>query len=159
MSFQDPESEIIDLFLEDQQKLNEAKNEKSWLSWMTDDTSIEQPIEYSQIDFQWMIIGEKLKKIDDADEPKIFDDDYFASLILEQEENLEFFSYTFIQNIIDYQFEKLTRFFMINLFLLYFFCFCLPYMTTLVSNDPETIISVFKLCFVPQIFLLCIEVV
>jgi hypothetical protein len=48
---------------------------------------------------------------------------------------------------------------MITVFFLYSFCFCLPYLITLVSEDPETIIMVMKICCIPQIFLACLEVV
>lgn len=66
--------------------------------------SIEFPVEYKCIDFKWLMIGEKLKHMNDKypDHKPLFDDDYFSEMIINQEENLEFFGNTVIQNIIDY---------------------------------------------------------
>lgn len=46
----------------------------------------EYPIEYSYIDFKWLMIGEKLKNMDGANTARkytstLFDDDYFAEII------------------------------------------------------------------------------
>jgi hypothetical protein len=109
----------------------------------------------------WLAIGEKLKLQDSEapERPTIFDDDYFAELIMQQEDNLEFFGNSVIQNIIDYQFEKQTKWFMQGVFYLYLFFFCCPYLLTLVYDDPVITTSVFKVCVLPQYLLLCIEVV
>jgi hypothetical protein len=118
-------------------------------------------MEYKFIDFKWLQIGEKLKHMDDKypDHKPLFDDDYFAELIIAQEDNLSFFGNSVVQDIIDYQFEKVTRRFMKGIFYLYVFCFVCPYLITLITDDPIIIINVFKICVLPQIILLCIEVV
>ena len=48
------------------------------------DMATEYSIEYSYIDFKWLIIGEKLKHMNQSDPPHrtVFDDDYFATLIM-----------------------------------------------------------------------------
>lgn len=99
----------------------------------------------------WLMIGEKLKFMDE-DKPQrkaLFDDDYFAEMIISQEENIHFYGNSVIQCIIDYQFEKVTRTFMQGVFCFYFFFFVCPYLVTLVSNDPKLIASVFKICLLP----------
>lgn len=54
--------------------------------------SIEQqyPIQHTYIDLKWLIIGEKLKAINDPEKLQNlnFDDLYFAEMILSQKEDL-----------------------------------------------------------------------
>lgn len=101
------ETEIIDRFLE---KLDKEENEaeNSQKTCCMDGPPAEFPIEFSFIDFKWLIIGEKLKHVDLpnslADHKLLFDDDYFATMLMAQEENLEFYGNSVVQNIIDYQF-------------------------------------------------------
>ena len=64
-----------------------------------------------------------------------------------------------IQRIIDYQFERVTRKMMQGVFFLYAIFFVSPYVITLVSDNPTLVMQVYKICFMPQILLLCIEVV
>lgn len=46
-----------------------------------------------------------------------------------------------------------------GIFCLYLFCFVCPYLLTLVYDDPYCIVTVQKICMLPQAFLLCIEIV
>ena len=42
---------------------------------------------------------------------------------------------------------------------LYLYGFVCPYLILLVTDDPKVTINVFKICLIPQILLLCVEVV
>ena len=71
-------------------------------------------IEHSFIDFKFLTIGEKIRH---ASEPEKlaklkYDHEYFANLIIEQEENSEFFMQSSINKLIDFQFETKTKRFM-----------------------------------------------
>ena len=80
------ESEIVDRFLsytEEQEKAVGCLDNCCSLGGGLDK---EYPIEYSFIDFKWLMIGEKLKIMDGVNTARkytstLFDDDYFAELI------------------------------------------------------------------------------
>ena len=125
------------------------------------ESKAEYPIEYAFIDFKWLRIGEKLKHMDQPipEHKPLFDDDYFATLIMKQEHDLDFFGNSVIQKIIDYQFAQSTRSVMLGIFYLYLLFFVCPYVITLISDDPTIVMQVYKICLMPQILLLCIEMV
>lgn len=97
------------------------------------------------------MIGEKLKHMDSKypEHKPLFDDDYFSEMIVSQEEDLDFFGNSIVQNIIDYQFEKCTRTYMQSVFGLYFFGFVCPYLILLTTDNPAVTVNVFKICLLP----------
>lgn len=64
-------------------------------------------IEHTYIDFKFLIIGEKLKHIDNLEEfySKKYDDEFYADLMLEPSENFKFYQTESAQKIIDCQFQ------------------------------------------------------
>ena len=74
----DIEEELIKQYLEKQTQ------EKATHSWNPIGRPVvEFPIEYTYIDLRWLIIGEKLKHLDQTwpAHKLIFDDDYFSEMI------------------------------------------------------------------------------
>lgn len=63
-------------------------------------------IEHSFVDFKYMIIGEKLKHLNEPEfnEDMKFDDLFYAKMMLYQRENDNFYTMRGAQKIIDYQF-------------------------------------------------------
>ena len=112
------------------------------------------------MDFKNLIIGEKIKCLDDDDElAKLhFDDEYFSNLLL-QEGNQEFYMETSVIKLIDYQWEFMTKDFMKGIFWFYMLCYIVPYSITLVNTNQEINRIVFNLCVLPQSFLLFIEMI
>lgn len=55
------------------------------------------------MDFQYMIIGEKISK-SSTDGNFVFDELYLSKLMIQPEQNVEFYQQDAIQKIIDYQF-------------------------------------------------------
>ena len=113
-------------------------------------------MQYKFIDFKWLIIGEKIKGT--SNHGGAYDDDYISEMIVSQWSNLSFFGNTIIQDMIDYQFHNFTRHLMTAQLFLYLVNFMCPYLITLVTDDPSIVIGVIKICIIPQIILLCIEV-
>ena len=112
------------------------------------------------MDFQWMIIGEKMRKYgelqdrieqirsDNQDMPQeeleeliekeqsqkfVFDDHYLSKMMI-QESSIEFYLMDATQKIIDYQFETTFRFFK-KLALLYIFGFLVPLLVIIFEKD------------------------
>lgn len=122
---------------------------------------VKKQVEFSYIDFKWLRIGEKLKHMDE-DNPEHtphFDDNYFAELILKQEENPTFFGNSSVQKIIDFQFEKKTKSVMRAIFHFYLVFYVAPYIVTLITDNRLVAFQVFKICLLPQFLLLTIEFV
>jgi len=64
-------------------------------------------VEHTYIDFKFLIIGEKLKHIDNLEEfdNMKYDDEFYADLMLEPSENFKFYETESAQKIIDCQFQ------------------------------------------------------
>lgn len=121
-------------------------------------------VEYSTMDFQWMIIGEKLESYTNSvnvlkeitDDPNfvnlpikeqnekiaaveserfVFDDHYLSQMMLQP--SIDFYLQDAIQKIIDYQFETTYRFFR-NLAILYILGFITPLLVIIFYNDAES---------------------
>lgn len=121
-------------------------------------------VEYSTMDFQWMIIGEKLESYTNSvnvlkeitDDPNfvnlpikeqnekiaaveserfVFDDHYLSQMMLQP--SIDFYLQDAIQKIIDYQFETTYRFFR-NLAILYILGFITPLLVIIFDNDAES---------------------
>ena len=109
---------------------------------------------------KYLIIGDKIKHLDDEEELKnlAYDDEYVAKLMMSSEENSDFYNQESVQKIIDYQFVQ-TKVGMKYLFWFYIFCYMIPYSITLVNNNVLIHLYVMKICVLPQIVLLIIEII
>lgn len=68
------------------------------------------------------------------------------------------FSKQTIQKIIDFQFT-ISKKFMKYQFWFYVIFYVCPYSITLITNDPYTSLTVFKLCIFPQVVLFTIKLI
>ena len=117
-------------------------------------------IEHTYIDFKFLIIGDKIKHLDDEEQLKnlSYDDEYLAKLMMSSEENPDFYMCESVQKIIDYQFVQ-TKKGMTYLFWFYIFCYMIPYSITLVNENVYIHLYVMRICVLPQVVLLIIEII
>ena len=110
------------------------------------------PIEHSYIDFNWLIINEKIRAINNVGADEVFnlrfDHLFYSELIMSQYDNLKFFSASSVRKIIDFQFE-ITKQFMEGQFWFYMIFFVLPYSITLLTTDRKTQFIALKICIIP----------
>lgn len=125
---------------------------------MRDEDIVQYPVEHSYIDFKWVIIGEKIRSIDTNKGEIVIDDEYIARLILMQQNNMEVFTLSTIQKLIDFQFVK-TKVFMSGLLWFFILFYIAPYSMTIIHDDIDTQITLFNFCFFSQIILLSIELI
>ena len=121
---------------------------------------IEFPIEHSFIDFDWLIIGDKIRFIDDHNHKanRRYDHLYYAELIWHQHDNIDLLSTYTMKKIIDFQFSIASRF-MEKQFLFYMIFYVMPYSVTLVGENEEVQLICLKVCVIPQIVLMIIKMI
>ena len=91
-------------------------------------------VEYSYMNFQNMIISEKIRKKEEFSKGKLkFNSLYFATLINQNPSNQEFFMKESVQKLIDFQYMTTFNFFR-NLFIVYGLGFALPFFHHLFKN-------------------------
>ena len=116
-------------------------------------------VEYSYIDFTWMIIGEKIENLH-RKKPVKFDDLYYSQLINldEGSSKLAFFQQPSVQYIIDSQWQTTQEVQQI-IFVIYLTLFCIPMCVSSfrISNEVDSLM--FYIAMLPAIMLLFIEVV
>ena len=124
------------------------------------DMASSKQIEHTYIDLKFLIIGDKIKHLDDEESLKklSYDDEYLAKLMMSSEENSEFYMQESVQKIIDYQFVQ-TKKGMTYLFWFYIFCYMIPYSITLVNDNVLIHLYVMRICVLPQVVLLIIEII
>lgn len=96
------------------------------------------PVENWYIDFEYLILGQKVKKLVSTDSSTKtkdlrFNDFFFAKLILDNQDNKLFLKQDTTKKFIDFQFERVKVFYW-SKFLLYVFTFMLPYCFALVEG-------------------------
>jgi len=100
------------------------------------------PVEHSYVDFQQMIIRNKLNHESPANqvtEDYMFDHVQLANLMMqENSENVTFYEQDAIQKIIDYQFTTTKKFFK-RLSVLYICLFLIPLFFIIFSKNPLTV--------------------
>jgi len=99
-------------------------------------TNIEKnyEVEFSFMNFQNMIISEKIRKKQEFSKGKLkFNSLYFANLINQNPSNQEFFMKESVQKLIDFQYMTTFNFFR-NLFIVYGLGFALPFVHYLFKN-------------------------
>jgi len=118
------------------------------------------------IDFKVMIIGKKLKMIDeeeeegDIDEAKnyVFDEKQMAELVMDGFANDKLFEADSIKKIVEFQFMQSQVFFK-SLFWSYVILFIIPYAATLTVDDPDVNKKIILSCIIPQLFFLTVELI
>lgn len=113
-------------------------------------------MEHTYIDFKWLIIGGKIKNIEDPEAQNFrIDDAYIANLMM-QDVNQEFYMESSVIRIIEQQWV-FSKKFNKNLFWFFVLCYILPYSITFVTKDQWIHSIVFNICVLPQLVLLSIE--
>lgn len=121
-------------------------------------------IEHSYIDFQRLILNEKLQMNKEEEgasksKQKVFGQLYFARLMVQNDENnIEFYTQDMVQKFIDLQFNETQKFFFTNL-IIYLLFFFVPFLLALFVNSPHYIRkwSLFS-CLWTQIYFLFWEI-
>ena len=140
--------EIIDYVCQrDKAKENNGKPGK--LNLLKKEVERNIAVEHTYMDFQFMIIGEKLayNLEENKNQKFVFDDLYLSKLMIQNEDNVEFYQQDAIQKIIDYQFVTTKKFFS-TLMYCYIAFFMLPIIIIIFSDDP----SINQYCYVIAYF-------
>lgn len=117
-------------------------------------------VEHSLIDFQKLIIGEKIRGILELNFKNIiFNDTHLAGLLYKDEEKyLSFYKLETVQKLVDFQFEK-TKKFLSLIMKLYVFGFLGPFILSITFESYLLKNLCYILCFVTQGFLFLFELV
>jgi len=117
-------------------------------------------IEHSYIDFQKLIIGEKIRGIQEQNFKNInFGDHHLANVIfIEDDEHLEYYNLESIRKVIDFQFSEASKFLKFQLF---FFGvgFMAPFIATMFITSTFILGILYNICFFTQIFFMMFEVI
>lgn len=115
--------------------------------------------EYYFIDYQMMIIDEKVRCVSQDREIPRFDDVYFSEIIMKKSQdeiNNSFFLQETVQKIINAQWDR-TKNFQRRIFFLYFFFYCVPMCVSCFKMTDRIDNMMFLIAFFPSIILLVIE--
>jgi len=115
--------------------------------------------EYYFIDYQMMIIDEKIRCVRQKKEIPSFDDLYFAEIIMKKSQdeiNNSFFLQESVQKIINAQWDR-TKNFQKRIFFIYFFFYCIPMCVSCFKISDSVDNLMFNIAFFPSIILLVIE--
>lgn len=147
-SIHEMETEICDMIIERESKQALAQNSQDNINVVV----------HSYIDFNFLIIGEKLRNnltSKKSDWIK-FDDEYYSSILLESNNIQEFYEQKSVQRIIDVQFQVAKWFWQLQ-FIFYIVLFFIPFTLTLIRDDHEMNNFLINVCTVPIVFFLAIE--
>lgn len=115
-------------------------------------------VEHSCMDFTKLIIGDKIRGIQEHNFKKVdFNDQELAALmIIDDDDYLEFYNLEVVRKIIDFQFTTVKAFLQ-NMFFIYAFGFMIPFLISL-SVDSITVLYIcYTLCFFTQLFFISFE--
>lgn len=102
----------------------------------SENTDKKYAVEHSYVDFQNLIVNEKLTALTGTERGVFYGQQYFAELMVQ--ENIEFYLQDEIQKFIDYQFVQTRRFFMVNL-IIYLALFCVPFLLVLFGYKDQRV--------------------
>lgn len=110
-------------------KLKQLKNAQAG-KFVADEKNIE--VEHSAIDFQRMIIGDKIRAIQEKNYQHVnFNDNHLADIFnIQNEEHLEFYNCDAVRKVVDFQFVK-TKKFLTMCFGIYLGGFVIPFLVSL----------------------------
>lgn len=117
-------------------------------------------VEHSLIDFQKLIIGEKVRGIQESKNYGVqFTDQHLAGLLCKEgNKALEFYKLESIQKLVDYQFIK-TKAFLNLIMRFYVFGFLGPFILSISIETPLLQNLCYISCFMAQVFLFFFELV
>lgn len=116
-------------------------------------------VEHSAIDFQRMIIGDKLRAIEEGDHPTkvVFNDKHLSDIFLiDNEEYIDFYNCDAVRKIIDFQYLR-TKKFMLACFTVYMCGFMIPFLLTLSIKSQLGLNMLYILCMATQCLLMIQE--
>jgi hypothetical protein len=117
-------------------------------------------VEHSYVDFRKLIIGEKIRKIQEEKEYKIiFNDRYLAGILCipaESDEKLEFYDLETVRKIIDFQYVTTGKFVSMMLYT-YVLGFMTPIMLSIYVTDKVWLNIFFSVAFLSQLFFIFFE--
>lgn len=115
-------------------------------------------VEHTTIIFTKMIIGEKIRYIQEHDYRHVnFNDNHLAGIFwIEDEEHIDFYNQEAVRKIIDFQFDK-TREFVQFIMVFYVIGFLLPYIISLSSNNAFFLNIFYIIMLFTQIFFMIFE--
>jgi len=131
----------------EQECIKEIVKSEDYMTWNIEDFTSDDRVtevgfqrnhemEHSIVDFQKVIIGEKVRGYQDKGFKNInFNDEHLSKILyIPKDSHLKFYSLETIRKLIDFQFVKTKEFLQI-LFLFYVFCFMIPFILTLSIED------------------------
>lgn len=158
---------FIDFHNSDQELLCEVILKDPYMTW--DVHSFEEEcegmkqkkyeVEHSLIDFQKLIIGEKIRGYQEDFKNIRFTDQHLAAILYKEEEKqLHFYKLETVQKLVDFQFLK-TKKFLTLIVKLYVLGFLAPFIIALTFDVVMLKYLCYIVCFVTQAFLFLFEVV
>jgi hypothetical protein len=116
-------------------------------------------VEHSMIDFQKVIIGEKIRFIQEKNFRKVsFNDNHLADIMwVEDPEYLSFYNLETVRKVVDFQFVK-TKWFLQYAFMFYACGFLIPFILSMSIESALWLNLLFTLCLFTQIFFAIFEV-
>lgn len=117
-------------------------------------------IEHSYIDFQKLIIGEKIRGIQEQNFKNInFGDQHLANVIfIEDDEHLEFYNLESIRKVIDFQFTQVAKFLKFQL-MFFSLGFMIPFVATMFIESAFILSILYNICLFTQIFFILFETI
>lgn len=117
------------------------------------------PVEHSHIDFQFMIMANKLDYDSKEKKPYVFDDLKLAELMVQNSEtNVQFYQSDAIQKIIDFQFVT-TKMFFERLAIIYLVLFMIPLLVIIFYDDVMIDRICYIICYFTQLWFFAIEII
>ena len=116
-------------------------------------------VEHSYINFEKLIIGEKIRGYQEDFKNIEFNDQHLAQLLYkEDEDKLEFYELGTVQKLVEFQFHKTKAF--LNLIIKLYICgFLGPFMLSITIENFLIQNLCYIFCFVTQCFLIFFEIV
>jgi hypothetical protein len=117
-------------------------------------------VEHSLIDFQKIIIGEKIRDVqEDGFRNVNFNDQHLASILyIENPAHIGFYKLETVRKLVDFQFVR-TKAFLELMLKFYTFGFVVPFVLSLSTENPVLLNVAYTLCFFTQIFFFLFELI
>lgn len=117
-------------------------------------------VEHSLIDFQKLIIGEKIRGIQEEKDYGVeFNDQHLAGLLYKEgDKYLDFYKLEAVQKLVEYQFIK-TKAFLGLIMKFYLIGFLIPFILSITLETPLLLNLCYISCFMAQAFLFFFELV
>ena len=123
-----------------------------------DDSAQTIEVEHSSINFDKVIIGEKIRNIQEFNYRHVqFNDNHLASIFfVEDDEHMDFYNLEAVRKVIDFQFVR-TQNFLQYMMLAYIFGFLVPYTMSLSCTTVFFLNILYNICLFTQVFFIIFE--